>query len=185
VLVAAAVPDPDFSEVHSVFVRSNVQRAVGAARDLPVGEIRSLRPLWAARSLPAMLLGTRSFTVERDRSVWDTARAAGFEALVERPDGFVLGHIGQHWRPRGGERPGFDGLEAFTGFERLGFCRVAVSVEAHPEDDGVRLTTETRVAATDADARRRFGRYWLLIRPFSGLIRRGWLRGAARSATIR
>lgn len=179
-LAADILPEPDFTEVHARFVRSNVARTLAAARDVPVGEIRSLRPLWAARTLPAMLLGSRSFSVDRDRSVWDTARSAGFEVLVDRPDGFVLGHIGQHWRPRGGERPAFDGLEGFSAFDRPRFCRVAVSVEAHPEEDGVRLTTETRVAATDDDARRRFGRYWMLIRPFSGVIRRGWLRAASR-----
>jgi hypothetical protein len=37
------------------------------------------------------------------------------------------------------------------------------------------LTTETRVLLTDERSRRAFGRYWLLIRPFSGLIRRRWL----------
>ena len=105
--------------------------------------------------------------------------------LEERPDHFVLGHIGQQWRPRGGEHPDFGGPGEFEAFDRPGFCRVAVAMTARPEEDGVRLATETRVAATDEDARRRFGRYWLVIRPFSGLIRRGWLRAARRRAVIR
>ncbi len=37
-------------------------------------------------------------------------------------------------------------------------------------------------AATDAAARRRFRLYWLAIRPFSGLIRRLWLRAIKRRA---
>ena len=183
-LAALAIPDPDFSEAHSTFVRSNVERAVAAARSVPVGEIRSLRPLWAVRALPATLLGSRSLRVDPERSVWETALAAGFRPVVERPDGAVLCHIGQHWRPLGGDRPSFEGLDGFTSFDRPGFCRVAVSVSAWPEADGVRLVTETRVAATDEDARRRFARYWLLVRPFSGLIRRGWLRAAGRTAAI-
>jgi hypothetical protein len=49
--------------------------------------------------------------------------------------------------------------------------------------DGTTLAeTETRVAATDPTARRGFGRYWLVIRGFSGLIRRDWLRAVARRA---
>ena len=31
-------------------------------------------------------------------------------------------------------------------------------------------------------ARRRFGAYWLVIRPFSGLVRRRWLHAAKRRA---
>jgi hypothetical protein len=48
--------------------------------------------------------------------------------------------------------------------------------------EGTVLSTETRVLATDAAARRRFRRYWLAIRPFSGLIRRVWLRAIKRRA---
>jgi hypothetical protein len=32
----------------------------------------------------------------------------------------------------------------------------------------------------DDDARRAFRRYWFLVRPFSGLIRRRWLAAVAR-----
>jgi hypothetical protein len=49
-------------------------------------------------------------------------------------------------------------------------------------DDG-QLTTETRVLLTDEASRRAFARYWLLIRPFSGLIRRRWLAAVARRAS--
>jgi hypothetical protein len=38
---------------------------------------------------------------------------------------------------------------------------------------------ETRVALTDEQSRRRFRRYWLLIGPFSALIRRLALRQVA------
>jgi hypothetical protein len=49
-------------------------------------------------------------------------------------------------------------------------------------DAGTELCTETRVVATDADSRRRFGRYWRVIRPGSALIRRNWLAAAKRRA---
>jgi hypothetical protein len=38
------------------------------------------------------------------------------------------------------------------------------------------ITTETRTAATDPASLRRFARYWLLVGPFSALIRRLLLR---------
>src|SRR5664279_670006 len=43
-------------------------------------------------------------------------------------------------------------------------------------NDSSILTVETRVAITDDESRRRFRRYWLLIGPFSSLIRRMALR---------
>jgi hypothetical protein len=47
------------------------------------------------------------------------------------------------------------------------------------EDEGngwTRVTTETRVFATDDRARHRFAAYWRAIYPGSALIRRMWLR---------
>ena len=46
-----------------------------------------------------------------------------------------------------------------------------------------RLVTETRVQCLDAASSRRFGLYWVVVRPFSGLIRRAMLRAVAREAT--
>jgi hypothetical protein len=45
-----------------------------------------------------------------------------------------------------------------------------------------RLTTETRVYATDASSRRRFAGYWRVIYPGSALIRRMWLRAVRERA---
>jgi hypothetical protein len=42
--------------------------------------------------------------------------------------------------------------------------------------------TETRIAATDEVARRRFGRYWRLIGPFSSITRREMLAAIRRRA---
>ena len=44
------------------------------------------------------------------------------------------------------------------------------------------LSTETRVHVGDAAARRKFRLYWLVVRPFSGLIRILLLRAARRRA---
>jgi hypothetical protein len=54
--------------------------------------------------------------------------------------------------------------------------RVAADLGAIPAGDGCVLSTETRVQAVDDRSRRMFGRYWLVVGPFSGLIRRRWLR---------
>ena len=58
----------------------------------------------------------------------------------------------------------------------------AIEFRAVPQGDRCLLSTETRVHAADNATRRRFGRYWRLIRPFSGLIRIVFLRAARRRA---
>ena len=60
--------------------------------------------------------------------------------------------------------------------------RIGIDFVARPEGNGCLLTTETRVHATTARARRLFRLYWLIVGPFSALIRRRWLRAIARAA---
>ena len=59
---------------------------------------------------------------------------------------------------------------------------MGLDLRARPDGDGSRLETETRVFLTDRASRRRFAAYWLVIRPFSGLVRRRWLQAARRRA---
>ena len=57
---------------------------------------------------------------------------------------------------------------------------MAMSFRYDPRGIGTRITTETRVLATDAVSRRAFARYWVPVRAGSGLIRRAVLRAIAR-----
>lgn len=65
--------------------------------------------------------------------------------------------------------------------ERPGL-KIAIDFRAEPIPGGSRLSTETRVQATNEQARRRFRLYWLVIGPFSALIRRRWLAAAIAAA---
>ncbi len=62
-------------------------------------------------------------------------------------------------------------VASFRDHDAPGCIRIAFSFSV---TDGF-LRTETRVQATDEVARRRFAVYWLLIRTWSGMIRRVWL----------
>ena len=98
-----------------------------------------------------------------------------FEVLAEEPNReLVIGAIGQPWKPRGGETPRAD----FRAFAEPGYAKMVLNFRY---DAGV-LETETRVRLTDAASRRKFRLYWIVIRPFSGLIRRVWLRAIRRRA---
>jgi hypothetical protein len=98
----------------------------------------------------------------------------GFDLLSTSPTEVVFGTCGTPWRPSGGLGPFADPLS--------GMVRVATDIRATPVAGGCILSTETRVLAVDDAARRAFRRYWIVVGPFSALIRRRWLR-AARDAT--
>lgn len=96
----------------------------------------------------------RGAELDPDRRVLDGMVAARFQVLARGPDELVFG------------------LE-----------HGAISIAGNFRYDGRTLTTETRVRAADLRSRRSFRLYWLVIRPFSGLIRHEWLRAVAKRAT--
>ena len=85
------------------------------------------------------------------------------------------------------DEPEKAGGEEFAAFDRAGYAKMAANFRLAPTAGGgaVRLSTETRVACTDASSARRFARYWRLVRPASGAIRRSWLAAIKRRAKRR
>ena len=83
--------------------------------------------------------------------------------------------------PRGVKKPSTP--EQFKELVAPGVAKAVMNFQIDDAGDGAWLvSTETRVHATDASARRRFARYWTVIRPGSGFIRRMWLRAIKRRA---
>ena len=102
---------------------------------------------------------------------------AGFVPLGERPgEEIAVGAVGRFWSL--GNRPRV--VEDFAGFDEPGFAKAALNFHVAADGEGSRITTETRIAGTDAAASRKFRRYWLLIRLGSGAIRRSWLKAIRR-----
>ena len=103
----------------------------------------------------------------------------GFSPVTRTDEEIVYAGIGRPWSPRGG-MVSIPSAAGFRDFAEPGWAKMAVNFRVA----GGALATETRVWLTDASARRGFAAYWLLIRPFSGLIRRRWLAAAARRAQV-
>lgn len=162
--VADALPRYHHRERHSVHVDASPETALAAAREIELGDV----------PLVAVLLRLRGLRPAAGRPLWTSLQARGFE--LHDPETLVL--VGRPWTPAGGTRH----VEDFAGFAEPGYAKMAVDLRALPDGDGARLETETRILLTDASARRRFGAYWLAVRPFSGLTRRLWLRAAKRRA---
>jgi hypothetical protein len=177
--IELVLPDHDVVERHRRRVHATPAATEAAVRALTAREVPVARALVVVRSLPARL-GPRGRKTPSapDRPLLTQLLASGFTVLLDRPGEVVVGLIAQMWRP-GGRVVRPDGLAGFAAFAEPGFVRAAMSVAVDGDDGATWLVTETRVRATDPAARRASGRYWLLIRPFSGLIRREWLRSIA------
>ena len=113
----------------------------------------------------------------------ERAIATRFMLLGHRaPHEVALGAIGRFWTLA--SKPIRVDVQEFRRFETRGYAKAVWDFTLTPIGDGAtRLATETRVWSADAASRRRFRLYWLLIRPFSGLMRRLMLRAIAREAT--
>lgn len=92
----------------------------------------------------------------------------------------LYGAAGRFWSPAGNQPVAFRDPSAFLAYAEPGMAKAAFSIEVVDRGEHTELTTETRIVGTDPAARRAFGRYWLLIRGPSGLIRRTWLAAVDR-----
>ncbi len=181
-----AMPEFEVSELHHRWLDATPDEVYAALLATTSREIRLLGPLMALRQLPAFLAG-RGVAAERTLPVFDALLRSGFLRLAEDPGReIVFGVVGRFWKLAGRPDPGNAPLcsvadrEGFLAFDRPGYAKAAMSFLVRPEGRGSRLVTETRVAGTDTAASRSFRRYWRLIRPGSGAIRRSWLAAVRR-----
>jgi hypothetical protein len=175
-----------FREFHERFVRASPESVDRAIRRVTADEILFFRSFTLLRN-PGRLFGQRESILNppRGKPLLDVALASGFELLADEPGReIVIGMLVV--RPRGVPfPPRADPAAAARRFAELdapGYAKAAMNFAIEAREGGCRLTTETRVAATDPRTRRRFALYWSVIRPGSGLLRRTWLRAIARRA---
>jgi hypothetical protein len=171
-LIDTLLPQWDFREVHGTDVAAPPERTWEAVEQVTVGELPLTRLLVRVRGLGRL-------TAAKHRRLLDEVRF--LVPLAEAPGDRVLGLVGRPWKPNGQLVP-VAGADDFAAFDRPGWVRAAIDFRVAPARGGTRLETETRIAATDAGARRRFTWYWRVVRPGSALIRRDILRAIRRRA---
>jgi hypothetical protein len=187
VIIDRFLPGYEWNEVHSVEIAAPPAAVLDALRRVTADEIPLLGVLFAMRRLPGRLLGRPARTAageaargDRGPLLEDILRS-GFVLLEEGGREVVVGIVGRFWQARP-DNAEVGGAAAFLSFVEPGWAKAAMNFSVAESGGGTRLTTETRIVATDARARRRFGAYWLVVRPGSGLIRRMWLRAVKKRA---
>jgi hypothetical protein len=171
ILIDQVMPSYDRREVHRRGTNASPPAIWDAIHELEARDLTMMRVLMGIRTL-----GRRGGS--GDQTVLEGFKRMGFSPVSEEPgQELVVAGIGQFWKPSGGLQK-VTSKEQFLAFDEPGYAKVAFDFRI---TDG-EFSTETRIAGTDPQAQRRFGLYWLLIRPGSGLIRREWLRALDRRA---
>ena len=171
------LPEWEFDEWHETLVAAPPARVDRAMREVSLFDIPVARTLWALRSLGRGGRGPAQPFIEQ------MGREAGALVVEDRPrEELVVGLAGQFWKLRGGYAPRFAGAEEFAAYDRPDSCKAVMNFRLEPEGNATRLSTVTRVHVPDLSARRKFARYWRIIRPFSGLIRILMLREIKKKA---
>jgi hypothetical protein len=179
------MPEFDFSESHSLWMRASPQQSYDALKRLRVGQVRLLAPLMHLRGLPARLNGRQPVMAMQANLLKDMT-AGGFEAFADSPGKeYVFGMVGQPWRLEPGPGPEqAHGMGAFKELVAGDWCKIAANFTFLAEAGGCRVSTITRVACTSRHAWRCFLPYWALIRIPSGMLRMSMLKAVRREAFI-
>jgi hypothetical protein len=164
-------------------------RVVEASRRVVWEELHQLK----LRSLPVSLVlsGIRAVPVLLTGR-WRGGLDSTFLDLVpipelssEPPTAVVFGGVLQAWRVTAGEQPPVLDADGVREFAEPGWVKIGMEFRLTPAVGGTHLSSETRVAATDSETRRRFNRYWFVVGPGSSAIRWEVLTAVAVRAEAR
>lgn len=177
------MPVYQFHEFHTIRIPAGREQVYRAIKSVRADEILFFRTLiWirrGGRSGPETILNPG-----KDQPLLDIAIKTSFILLAEEANreivvGTVIGGP-PGWRS---QRSGPLTAEDFKALREPGFALATMNFRV--EDAGPNesiVTTETRIYATDASARRSFAVYWRVIYPGSSLIRAMWLRAIKKRA---
>jgi hypothetical protein len=164
--------------------------AVAAPAEITYETLRAMDPLTSplVRAIfrgRELLLGAEHATPHESQSIVDQTVALGWRILVEEPGReVVVGAVTKPWEAN----VVFRGLtpDEFVDFAEPGYVKIAwtLAVEGTGPERSV-AWTETRVVTTDAEARKRFRRYWAVFSPGILAIRHAGLRRVRADAERR
>ncbi len=167
------LPQYDFSSRHS--------RLIGAPKHI----VRQAAQQWQPRESllwRALLIGRGLGAPKGTMRQW--AEGMGFLCLADTDDETVYAQAGRFWSLR--ERNALVSPRTADELRAIDNPNVAIAAMAlrfeSISQDRTRLSTETRIRALGPTARRWFRLYWLIIAPFSGLLRGAMLRGIEKHA---
>jgi hypothetical protein len=174
------MPVYEVREVHHTRVAAPALVTFAVAQEVDMQQSPLLKAIFLGREL---VMGAARVP-RAPQSIRSEVLALGWRVLFEEPGHLVMGAVTQPWKAD----VKFRGIppEEFAGFREPGYAKIAWTLVAEPlTPTACVFRTETRVTTTDAEARKRFRRYWCLVSPGVLLIRREMLRLVRRDAERR
>ncbi|MDQ3713062.1 MAG: DUF2867 domain-containing protein [Acidobacteriota bacterium] len=168
-LIDSFLPEYDFSETHDIKIRATPETVFRTLNAVDLCESAAVRWLFRLRGLPTRGMTLRG--IQRLR----------FEVLGESENReLLLGLAGRFWTIKGDLQK--INSQNFREFNEKGFAKAVWNFSLDKAAGETRLTTETRIKCLDAESRKKFGFYWILIKPFSALIRKEILKAIKHRA---
>jgi hypothetical protein len=181
-LLELFMPGYEVAERHHIRVAAPAEIAFEAACEQDLMALPLIQAIFKAREI---VLGGEPDTVARPRGLLALTKSLGWGVLAEVPGReVVMGAVTQPWYADVVFRP--LPADEFAAFDEPGYVKIVWTLRADPvgPHDSV-FRTETRVATTDAAARRKFRWYWARFSPGIGLIRQLSLGPVRREAERR
>ncbi len=169
------LPEYQVSARYSVLVGRSPEHTAAALREASFADLPIVRGLMRLRGYR---LGSAKPAVS---PAVEACRFGSFLELVANPREVVLGIAGQFWRPDGGIVRDLT-ADGFRDFQRMGYAKAVWNFFISPADGSSQLSTETRVQTFGRAAAVKFRLYWVIVGPFSGLMRTAMLREVKRIA---
>jgi len=194
VLLDAIMPVWDATRIEHRVIPGSRSAAYEAALAIDLLDVprrnAAVRALFAARAggerVVHSVRGTRTApepTPPPTLRLGDMEDEGEWVRLDARPDEeFVFGALGRFWAGRTEwERTS---AAHFVDFSAPGYAKVAANLSFREYGSAQTLVSyEARTAATDAESRAQFLRYWRIVDPFVGVVMRGTLRLLADTVT--
>jgi hypothetical protein len=157
-----------------------------AFEEVTLREMPLARALGTIRYLPARLgsgeAARRLRTDARRPFLASIVDAKGSLVLERAPDEIIVGTVGKLHQIRDQEPAEVRTPAEFAAFDTPNHEKLAMSLRTIADGGGTLVVLEHRTQPTDADAKRRFGWYWLAIRPGGAFVTRQLLHAVARRA---
>jgi hypothetical protein len=176
------MPVYEVVERHHLAVAAPAVVTFAASMDMDLEDSHVIRAIFKGREL---LLGADADTRSHARGLVAVTKELGWGVLAEVPGHeIVMGAVTQPWKPN----VVFRSLppDEFRAFNEPDYVKIAWTLRADAVSGRESIArTETRVVATDAEARRKFRWYWARFSPGIVLIREISLRLIKREAERR
>lgn len=172
------MPHPDVAKRHEILIHAPALVVMEVARNFDFQSVRMIKVLFWLR---ARMLGAHYESAELSTGLVKSMLQIGWGCLVDEPNLFVAGTACRPWIADVTFSP--IAPDRFADYSERDHVKILWTLEVESlGPDSTRFATETRVLATDDQARAKFRRYWRIFRIGIGVIRRILLSGVRREA---